>query len=104
MAKDDRSDSDFVSLVAKINQELANHYNLDDKVIAEFLIDLHESTDDLPAFKEELHKLEAGFPDSFVENLDRLIHSMHPKYKERRQQFEANNKAESDEVELEEAE
>lgn len=105
MANDDLYDLEFLSLVAKISQELVNHLNLDDKVLAEFLIDLHEkSKGNLPAFKEELHKLEAGFSDSFVENLDRLILSMHPKYKKRRQKSKANNKAKNDEVELDEAE
>lgn len=105
MANDDLYDLEFLSLVAKISQELVNHLNLDDKVLAEFLIDLHEkSKGNLPAFKEELHKLEAGFSDSFVENLDRLILSMHPKYKKRRQKSKANNKAKNDEVEVDEAE
>jgi len=37
----------------------------------------------LPAFKSQLKATGADFPDSFVENLDRLILSMHPKHKKR---------------------
>jgi ATP-dependent RNA helicase DHX8/PRP22 len=35
----------------------------------------------LDAFKVKLKEAHAVFPDSFVENVDRLILSMHPKYK-----------------------
>jgi ATP-dependent RNA helicase DHX8/PRP22 len=104
MANDDLYDLEFLSLVAKISQELVNHLNLDDKVLAEFLINIHEtSKGDLSAFKDALRGMEAGFSDSFVENLDRLILSMHPKYKKNRLK-KAKNKAKGDEVELDETE
>jgi ATP-dependent RNA helicase DHX8/PRP22 len=104
MANDDLYDLEFLSLVAKISQELVNHLSLDDKVLAEFLINIHETCKgDLSAFKGELRGMEAGFSDSFVENLDRLILSMHPKYKKKRQKT-MSGKAKSDEVELDEAE
>ncbi|KAF8078989.1 P-loop containing nucleoside triphosphate hydrolase protein [Lyophyllum atratum] len=75
---------EFLSLVAKITQELNNHLGLNDKSLAEFIIALHDqSNKSLPAFKGKLEELEAGFPDSFVENIDRLIISMHPKHKKR---------------------
>ncbi|KAG6845369.1 hypothetical protein H0H87_010478 [Tephrocybe sp. NHM501043] len=77
-------DLEFLSLVAKITQELNNHIGLNDKTLAEFIIALHDqSNKSLPAFKAKLDEMEAGFPPSFIENLDRLILSMHPKHKKR---------------------
>lgn len=105
MADDDLYNLEFLSLVAKISQELVNHLNLDDKVLAEFLIALHEECNgNLPAFKKKLQEMEASFSDSFVDNLDRLILSMHPKYKKRRKASKVNGKAKDNEVELDEAE
>ena len=85
MADDDLYNLELLSLVTKISQELINHLNLHDKVFAEFLIALHdESNGSLPAYKAKLQEMEARFSDSFVENINRLILSMHPKYKERK--------------------
>ncbi|KAG6837310.1 hypothetical protein H0H93_011405 [Arthromyces matolae] len=84
MAESDLYNLEFLSLVAKITQELNNHIGLNDKTLAEFIIALHDqSNKSLPAFKAKLAEMDAGFPDSFVENLDRLILSMHPKHKKK---------------------
>jgi ATP-dependent RNA helicase DHX8/PRP22 len=105
MADDDLFDLEFLSLVAKISQELVNHLNLDDKILAEFLIALHdECNGSLPAYKAKLQEMEARFSDSFVENIDRLILSMHPKYKKRKKGSKSRGKAEENEVELAESE
>lgn len=105
MANDDLYNLELLSLVTKISQELVNHLNLDDKVLAEFLIDLHEQCNgNLPAFKAKLQEMEASFSDSFVDNLDRLILSMHPKYKKRKESSQGNEKAKENGVELDEAE
>jgi ATP-dependent RNA helicase DHX8/PRP22 len=75
---------EFLSLVAKIVQEIDNHTGLTDKTLAEFVISLHDqSNKSLPAFKAKLKEVGADFPDSFVENVDRLILSMHPKHKKK---------------------
>jgi ATP-dependent RNA helicase DHX8/PRP22 len=85
MASDqDLYNLEFLSLVAKIIQEIDNHTGLNDKTLAEFVISLHDqSNKSLPAFKAKLKEVGAEFPDSFVENVDRLILSMHPKHKKK---------------------
>ncbi|KAH9828688.1 P-loop containing nucleoside triphosphate hydrolase protein [Rhodofomes roseus] len=74
---------EFLSLVAKITQEIDNHTGLSDKTLAEFVIDLHDQSKTLPEFKQKLKDVGANFPDAFVGNVDRLILSMHPKHKKR---------------------
>ncbi|KAF5323604.1 hypothetical protein D9611_005574 [Ephemerocybe angulata] len=82
MAKDELYELELLSLVAKVTQEIDNYIGLNDKTIAEFVINLHnESNSDLATFKQKLNDMEAGFPDSFIENVDRLILRLHPKYK-----------------------
>ena len=74
---------EFLSLVAKITQELLNHTGLNDKTLAEFVIALHDESKTVAEFKQKLKDVGASFPDSFVENMDRLILNMHPKHKKR---------------------
>lgn len=82
MADSDLYNLEYLSLVAKITQEIDNHTGLSDKTLAEFVISLHDQANkSLPAFKQKLKEVGADFPDSFVENVDRLIISMHPKHK-----------------------
>ncbi|KAI4526136.1 P-loop containing nucleoside triphosphate hydrolase protein [Schizophyllum commune Loenen D] len=87
---DDLYNLEYLSLVAKITQEISNHTGLSDKTLAEFVIALHDQANQsLPAFKTKLQEMGADFPDSFIENVDRLILSMHPKHKKRPEK--ANN-------------
>ncbi|THV01417.1 ATP-dependent RNA helicase DHX8 [Dendrothele bispora CBS 962.96] len=75
---------EFLSLVSKITQEIENYTGQNDKVLAEFVISLHdESNKSLSEFKSKLQSVGAQFPDSFIENVDRLILSLHPKHKKR---------------------
>ncbi|ESK80691.1 atp-dependent rna helicase dhx8, partial [Moniliophthora roreri MCA 2997] len=61
-------------------QESESYIGVNDKVLAEFVIDLHgQSNKSL----SELQAFGADFPDSFVENVDRLILSLHPKHKKK---------------------
>ncbi|RXW22662.1 hypothetical protein EST38_g3176 [Candolleomyces aberdarensis] len=84
MADDDLVRLELLNLVAKITQEINNYIGFNDKTLAEFVISLHEQSNaDLPTFKQKLKDMEAGFPDSFVENVDRLILTMHPKHKKK---------------------
>jgi ATP-dependent RNA helicase DHX8/PRP22 len=91
MADDDLYNLEFLSLVAKITQEINNYIGFNDKTLAEFVISLHDEVDgDLKKFKKKLKDMEAGFPDSFMESVDRLILSMHPKYKKKKASSSSN--------------
>lgn len=69
---------EFLSLVTKITTELENHTGMNDKVLAEFIINIHCKAKDCDDFRAQLDKIGAEFPDSFVENLDRLIKTLIP--------------------------
>lgn len=91
MADSDIYNLEFLSLVAKITQEIDNHTGIRDKTLAEFVISLHDQSKALPEFKQKLKDVGADFPESFVENMDRLILNMHPKHK-KGSRLEANPK------------
>lgn len=74
---------EFLSLVATITQEINNHAGINDKTLAEFVINLHDQSKSFPEFKSQLKNVGADFPDSVIENLDRLILQMHPKHKKK---------------------
>lgn len=81
---DDLYNLEVLSLVAKITQEVENYTGLNDKTIAEFIIDLHDQSNaKLVTFKQKLKENGADFPESFVDTVDRLILSMHPKHKKK---------------------
>ncbi|KAG0345797.1 DEAH-box ATP-dependent RNA helicase prp22 [Podila humilis] len=71
---------EVLELVNKIRNELLNHTGIDDKTVAEFVIGMHEESPDYSTFKSEIQGI-GEFSDSFVGNLDRLIRTMHPKFK-----------------------
>ncbi|TFK56865.1 P-loop containing nucleoside triphosphate hydrolase protein [Heliocybe sulcata] len=83
MAEDDIYNLEFLSLVNRITQEVNNYTGLNDTAIAEFVIELHDSSKSLQDFKTKLTENGADFPESFVENVDRLILTMHPKHKKK---------------------
>ena len=60
---------EHLSLVSKIVTELDNHYSLNDKDLAEFIIDLAQKNKDAEQFKKVLAENGAEFADSFVENI-----------------------------------
>ncbi|TDL28071.1 hypothetical protein BD410DRAFT_342534 [Rickenella mellea] len=78
---DDLYNLELLSLVAKITQEILKYTGINDKTLAEFVINLHEQSGTLPDFKQKLKDVGAEFPENFVENMDRLILNMHPKHK-----------------------
>lgn len=89
---DELYELEVLSLVAKITQEVLNHTGINDKTLAEFIIALHDDSKTLPEFKQKLKETGADFPDSFVENIDRLVLSMHPKYKKKSEAKTTNGK------------
>ncbi|KAF9143643.1 DEAH-box ATP-dependent RNA helicase prp22 [Mortierella sp. GBA39] len=87
---------EVLELVNKIRNEVLNHLGMDDKSIAEFIIHVHEKSADYTAFKDTLQ--DAGdFSPSFIGNLDRLIRTMHPKYKKAEEPTVADKAAIADE-------
>jgi ATP-dependent RNA helicase DHX8/PRP22 len=79
---DDLESLELLSLVSRITSELNNHVGVNDKTLAEFVIAQYEkSGGKLPAFKDAMAALGADFPISLIESIDRLVHTMHPKYK-----------------------
>lgn len=72
---------EYLSLVSKICTELENHLGLNDKDVAEFIIDLANKNSTFDKFKKAIVAQGLGdqFDDSFITNLLRLIHQMQPK-------------------------
>lgn len=73
-----------LSLVSKICTELENHLGINDKDLAEFIIALAGKHRTFEKFKAALQKNGAEFPDSFVTNLLRLIQTMNPPQKKKK--------------------
>ncbi|XP_049866701.1 ATP-dependent RNA helicase DHX8 [Pectinophora gossypiella] len=69
---------EHLSLVSKICTELDNHLGLNDKDLAEFIIDLADKNPTFDAFKKALIENGAEFSDSFMTNLLRIIQHMKP--------------------------
>ena len=69
---------EHLSLVSKVCTELDNHYSMNDKDLAEFIIDLATKSKTLAKFKAALLDNGAEFSDSFIENLLRIIQHMKP--------------------------
>lgn len=82
MAQSEIYKLELLSLVSKITHEILNHIGIQDRVLAEFVISLHEESNSIDQFKSKLKEVGAEFPESFVLSLDRLILSMHPKHKQ----------------------
>jgi ATP-dependent RNA helicase DHX8/PRP22 len=79
---DDFTSLEVLSLVSKVTSELQNHLGINDKTLAEFVINQHEQCGgNLEAFKAALAAMGAEFSNSLVESVDRLILTMHPKHK-----------------------
>lgn len=74
-----------LSLVNKVTQEIFNHTSQHDPTLAKFVISLHKKSKGkgFEVFRDKLKEVGAPFPDSFVQTLDRIILSMHPKYKKK---------------------
>ncbi|KAI5298642.1 DEAH-box ATP-dependent RNA helicase prp22 [Ascosphaera atra] len=73
---------ELLSLVSRVTTELQNHLGINDKVLAEFIIDTHlKCGGDSAKLQSELGGMGAELPGSLVESIDRMVKSMHPKYK-----------------------
>ncbi|MCJ1390902.1 DEAH-box ATP-dependent RNA helicase prp22 [Xylographa bjoerkii] len=81
---DDLESLELLSLVSKVTSELQNHLGINDKTLAEFVIAQHSKCNALAEFKTQMEAMGAEFPPSLVESIDRLVLTMHPKYKDKR--------------------
>ncbi|XP_055533489.1 ATP-dependent RNA helicase DHX8 [Wyeomyia smithii] len=75
---DELEQLEHLSLVSKICTELENHLGLNDKDLAEFIIDLADKNPSLDSFKKVLAENGAEFSESFTSNLLRIIQLMKP--------------------------
>jgi len=89
---DDLASLELLSLVSKITSELQNHLGISDKTLAEFVIAQHSKCPSLDDFRSQMAAMGAEFPQSLVESIDRLIFTMHPQYKGKRQDGGTNGK------------
>ncbi|KAL7948661.1 P-loop containing nucleoside triphosphate hydrolase protein [Trichoderma barbatum] len=78
---DDLLNLELLSLVSKVTSELQNHVGISDKTLAEFLIAQRLESTSSDDFRKRLDGLNADFPPSLVDSLDRLVVAMHPKFK-----------------------
>ncbi|KAF5128977.1 hypothetical protein DV495_002749 [Geotrichum candidum] len=72
---------EVLNLVSRLTEEISNYIGVSDKTLAEFVLELHEQSKDVAELKEKLSQVGADFPENFVDNIDRVIRQLHPKYK-----------------------
>lgn len=103
MADDDLYNLEYLSLIAKIAQEIDNYIGLSDKTLAEFVVSLHDQSKDLSEFKRKFKEIDpSAFPDSSIENIDRLILSLHPKHRRSKRPFIGNSGLQTEQDKLDE--
>ncbi|KAK7379598.1 hypothetical protein VNO80_05068 [Phaseolus coccineus] len=66
----------YLSLLSKVCAELESHTGTADKVLAEFIIHLARSSDNLHHFIDKLKDNDAHFPDYLVRTLFTLVHAV----------------------------
>jgi ATP-dependent RNA helicase DHX8/PRP22 len=69
----------LLSLVQKVCQELDTHVGINDKDLAEFIIEMADLSDSVQAFSKKLAENDAEFPDDFNASIFALIRRMRPK-------------------------
>ncbi|KAK3502819.1 ATP-dependent RNA helicase DHX8 [Neurospora crassa] len=78
---DDLESLELLSLVSKVTSELQNHLGVSEKTLAEFIIAQRVECGSFDEFKQKLATIGADFPPSLVESIDRLVLTLHPKFK-----------------------
>ncbi|CAD5232198.1 unnamed protein product [Bursaphelenchus xylophilus] len=77
---DDLERLEHLSLVSKIVTELENHFDINDKEVAEFVISLAKENPTFDKFKNALIQFELDqFDDNLIQHLLRLVVTMEPK-------------------------
>ncbi|EMT69990.1 Pre-mRNA-splicing factor ATP-dependent RNA helicase prp22 [Fusarium odoratissimum] len=88
---DDLSNLELLSLVSKVSSELKNHMNLEDKTVAEFLIDKRTKCSNFEDFRDDLAKALPSIPLSLIESIDRLVLALHPQFKGKKANHEEHH-------------
>ncbi|TGO50114.1 hypothetical protein BOTNAR_0405g00040 [Botryotinia narcissicola] len=78
---DDLESLEILSLVQRVASELYNYLGISDKTLAEFVIAQRTECSSLEEFQKKLEAIGGDFPQSLVESVDRLVSTMHPKFK-----------------------
>ncbi|KAJ5951857.1 Nucleic acid-binding OB-fold [Penicillium vulpinum] len=79
---DDLESLELFSLVSRVTNEFENHLGIADKTLAEFVIDQHlKCNGKFSDFKKFFDDMGGEFPQSLLESVDRMVLTMHPKYK-----------------------
>ncbi|KAI1327530.1 P-loop containing nucleoside triphosphate hydrolase protein [Xylariaceae sp. FL0255] len=79
---DDFEELELLSLVSKVTSELQNHLGINEKTLAEFIIAQRLQCTALDSFKTKLAAMGGeSWPDSLFDSIDRLVLTMHPKFK-----------------------
>lgn len=91
---DDFAELELLSLVSKVTSELQNHLGISEKTLAEFIIATRLECADFSEFKSKLANLGgASWPESLIESIDRLVRTMHPKFKAQKESSEEDQPA-----------
>ncbi|KAF2771385.1 putative RNA helicase-like splicing factor [Teratosphaeria nubilosa] len=77
---DDLEELEVLGLVSKISSEINNHMGVSDATIAEFVIAEHFKTSTSNEFVQKATG-DFDFPPSLAESVDRLIRTLHPRFK-----------------------
>ena len=101
---DDFASLELLSLVSRITSELQNHLGVSDKTLAEFVIAQHSKCDSLGEFKAQMEAIGADLPQTLVESIDRLILTMHPKFKGKAANGESIIESKNDQCSLDDVE
>ncbi|KAK4158589.1 hypothetical protein C8A00DRAFT_10780 [Chaetomidium leptoderma] len=89
---DDLESLELLSLVSKVTSELQNHLGVSEKTLAEFIIAQRIECASFGEFKAKLAAIGAEFlPPSLVESIDRLVRTMHPKFKGKQNDSDHND-------------
>ena len=78
---DDFESLELLSLVSKVTSELENHLGIRDKTLAEFVIAQQIECSSLKEFQKKMEDMGADFPQSLIDSVNRLVNTMHPKFK-----------------------
>lgn len=86
---------ELIGLVSRVSAEVHNHFGVDDKTLAEFVIAQRVAADSLEDFRRKIREMDDGaFPPSLIDSIDRLVRPVYPSLKAReadRQQSSAND-------------